>query len=1191
MQIKSLKTIYQAALSITLLFATSNLFTVFAITAQRPIDGEKIRQADNGNESRRQQEDAELTLGKPIERQLAGNEAHSYKIALAANQYLHVVVEQRGIDVVVALFAPDGKKIAEVDSPNGTQGEEPISIVAEAAGSYRLEVRSPEAKVAAGRYQVKVEELRTANLQDKNQFAAQQAYAEGKQLESEGSAGSLRKALDKYQEALPLWHAVNDRAKEADTLNNIGVVYVSLGEKQKALDYLNQALPLSRAVGDREGEASTLSNIGYVYHSLGENKKALDYYNQALPLRRAVGDRSGEASTLTNIGGVYDSLGEKQKALDYYNQALPFNREIGDRRGEAITLNNIGTVYNFQGENQKALDYYNQALLLLRAVSDRYSEANMLHNIGVVYDSLGEKQKALDYYNQALPLRRLVGDKSGEAMTLTGIGVVYASLDEPQKALDYLNQTLPVFRAVGNRRGEAHTFHNIGRVYADLGEKQKALDYYNQALPLRRAVGDRGGEAATLTNIGRVYADLGEKQKALDYYNQALPLRRAVGDRYGEAATLRNIGYVYAILGEKQKALDYYNQALPFSRAVGDRSGEASTLAAIARVDRDRSNLVEARARIEEALTIVESLRTKIAGQELRSSYFATVQQYYDFYINLLMRLHQQQPSAGLDGAALQASERGRARSLLETLAEANADIRQGVDPTLLARERSIQQLLAGKSERLSRISDDERFKAQKSVARKEVDELLAQHQEVKAQIRVKSPRYAALTQPVPSNLAEIQQLLDKDTVLLEYALGEERSYLWLVTPQSLKSYELPKRSQIEETANRVITGITGQNNVPPANNIEYQKQQAYIKQAKADYPQTSAELGKILLGQIAPEIEGKRLLIVSDGALQYVPFAALPKPVKANGIASVGEPLVASNEIVSLPSASTLAILRREEVARRDRKPYAKTVAVFADPVFDDQDARVSAVGKNSPPESKNGATRGQAQKTNSNPPSEDLQSTLLRSVKEVGLTNRGGLRRLVESKNEAAAIRDAAASGQATITLGFDASRERVMASNLAEYRIVHFATHGLLNEENPELSGVVLSLVDEQGKEQNGFLRLHEIFNLNLPVEMVVLSACQTGLGKKIKGEGLVGLTRGFMYAGAPRVVASLWSVDDRATALLMSVFYRKMLREKLSPAAALRAAQNEIRGQKLWRSPEYWAGFVLQGEWRNVAPNKK
>ncbi len=556
------------------------------------------------------------------------------------------------------------------------------------------------------------------------------------------------------------------------------------------------------------------------------------------------------------------------------------------------------------------------------------------------------------------------------------------------------------------------------------------------------------------------------------------------------------------------------------------------------------------------------------------------------------MRLHKQQPTIGYDVKAVQASERARARSLLETLAEANVDIRQGVDPTLLERERSVQQLIAGKSERLTRISNDKKLEAQKPAAEKEVNELVAQYQEVKAQIRVKSPRYAALTQPVPSNLQEIQQLLDKDTVLLEYALGEERSYLWLVTPQSLKSYELPKHAQIEETANRVIAGITGQNNVPASNAVEYQKQQAFIKQAKADYPQTSAELGKILLGQISSEIKGKRLLIVGDGVLQYVPFAALPKPVKTKGVVSLGEPLVASNEIVSLPSASTLAILRREETARRNRKPYSKTVAVFADPVFDTGDKRAFATaGKSRLPDSKTTAAGGQIKKPDGNVPSVDLQSTVFRSAKEVGLTERGGLRRLVASKDEAAWIQDAATSGQATIALGFDASRDRVMASNLAEYRIVHFATHGLLNEENPELSGVVLSLVDEQGKEQNGFLRLHEIFNLNLPVEMVVLSACQTGLGKKIKGEGLVGLTRGFMYAGAPRVVASLWSVDDTATAELMKIFYRKMLRDGLSPAAALRAAQNEIRRQERWRLPVYWAGFVLQGEWQKIAPTRK
>ncbi len=1071
MKMNSLKVLYRTTLSITLLFAASNLFTVFALTAQRPTDEEKRLQVKIDEKKQNFQNDLELTLGKPIERQLAGSQVHSYKIVLAASQYLHVVVDQRGIDVVVTLFAPGGKKVAEVDGFNGAHGPEPISMVAEEAGSYRLEISSNEADAKTGLYQVVIEEIRKSKPQDKILIAAQQAFFEGLEFDAEGSADSLHKAIDKYEEALQLFRAIDDKVREVDVLNSIGYAYAYLGEKQKALSFYNQALLLSPAVSDLGSKAETLNNIGYAYAHLGEKQKALDFYNQALPLRHAVGDRFGEAKTLTNIGFIYSSIGEKQKALDFFNQALPLRRAVRNRDGEAVTLDNIGAVYASLGEWQKALDFYNKSLLLFRAVGERLGEASSLHNIGYVYALLGKRQKALAFYNQALLLRRMVGDRKGEAETLTSIGFVYYSQDE------------------------------------------------------------------------------------------------------------------------KQKASDFFNQSLSLSRAVGNIESEANTLYGIAVVARDQGNLEDSIAKIEAALVIIESIRTKITSQELRSSYFATVQDYYNFYIDTLMRLHKQQPKAGYDAKAIQASERARARSLFETLTEANADIRQGVDPILLERERSVQQLLAGKSERLTRISNDEKLKAQKPAAEKEVNELLAQYQDIEAQIRVKSPRYAALTQPVPSNLTEIQQLLDKNTVLLEYSLGEERSYLWLVTPQSLKSYELPKRAQIEESANRVISAITVRNNAPGNNAAERQKWLARIKLADASYPKFAAELSKMLLGQIASEIEGKRLIIVGDGALQYVPFAALPKPVQPNGAASAGAPLVASNEIVNLPSASVLTILRREETARLDRKSYAKTVAVFADPVFDSDDKRVFANAKNSRTESKTALTSGQVQKPDGNTPAADVQSTLSRSVKEVGLANRGGLRRLLNSKDEAAAIRDAAANGQTTMALGFDASRERVMANNLAEYRIVHFATHGLLNEENPELSGVVLSLVDEHGKPQNGFLRLHEIFNLNLPVEMVVLSACQTGLGKKIKGEGLVGLTRGFMYAGAPRVVASLWSVDDRATSVLMSIFYRKMLREGLAPAAALREAQNEVRGQKEWRLPVFWAGFVLQGEWRNIAPNKK
>jgi CHAT domain-containing protein/tetratricopeptide (TPR) repeat protein len=342
----------------------------------------------------------------------------------------------------------------------------------------------------------------------------------------------------------------------------LGRISDFLGEKPKALEYYNQALPLYRAVGDRSGEAATLNNIGLVYNALGEKPKALEYYNQALPILRAVGNRSVEARTLNNIGAVYDSLGEKPKALEYYNQALPILRAVGDRSGEAATLNNIGSVYDDLGEKSKALEYYNQALPILRAVGDRFGEARTLANIGSVYADLGEKSKALKYYNQALPLARAVGDRFGEVRTLNDIGSVYGDLGEKPKALEYYNQALPLARAVGNRSVEATTLNNIGLVYDALGEKPKALEYYNQALPLYRAVGDRSGEATTFNNIGLVYRALGEQPKALEYYNQALPLYRAVGDRSGEATTLNNIGFLLASQKQPELVIVFYKQSV-----------------------------------------------------------------------------------------------------------------------------------------------------------------------------------------------------------------------------------------------------------------------------------------------------------------------------------------------------------------------------------------------------------------------------------------------------------------------------------------------------------------------------------------------------------------------------------------------------------------------------------------------------
>src|SRR6266511_1575565 len=1042
------------------------------------------------------QEIISLEPGKPVERELSGGQSHSYKITMISGQYLRIVIEQRGIDVAVALFTPDGKKINEVNSDPLIEGSETVSAIAKAPGAYLIEVRSSEKTAKTGRYEIKVEELRAATAEDKYRVAGEMIFREAERLQN-GTLEAKRKSAENYHEALELYRRAGYRYGEAAALNSIGDIYRSLGEMQKALEKLNEALPISQAVSDRKMEGETLNNIGLVYRSLGETQKALEKYNEALPIRRAVGDRKGEAQTLYNIGALYYRLGDMQKALEKNNESLLIQRAIGDRRGEANTLSNIG----------------------------------------IVYEALREPQKALEKFNEALLLSRELGDRSGEAITLT----------------------------------------NIGGVYRELGDMQKALEKYNEALPIFRALGFRREEATTLSSIGLIYHSLRETQKALEIYNEALPISQATGDRFTEGLILHNIGMAYNSLGEAQKALDKFNEALSIRGAIGARSEEAQTLLGIAQVEQKRGNLTLARQSLEQAVGIIESLRANISGQGLRAFFFASRQEIYQSYIDVLMQMHKQNPAAAFDSLALEISERARARSLLELLKESRADIRQGGDSSLLERERSLRRQINEKAAAEVRLLSRKHTPEEAAAAAKEIAAITTEYEELQGQIRARSPRYAALTQPQPLGLAEIQQLvLDPDTLLLEYSLGDDASHLFLVSQTSLTSHRLPKRAEIEAAARRVREMLTAPQ--PQPGDTEA-KRQARVKEAGETYWKQAAELSRMLLGPVASQLGRKRLAIVADGALQYIPFAALPAPSPGNdeGQNSRAEPqpLFVGHEIVSLPSASTLATLRRETAGR---KPAEKSLAVLADPVFTDDDTRVRRdVGK-----------VGAKEKTRSADSDEmDIVSLQMsRSGRETGVIGaEAGFGRLLSTRREAGAISALVPERERMQALDFEASRTTALRPELGEYRIVHFATHGMLNNIHPELSGIVLSLVDKEGQPQDGFLRLQDIYNLKLPAELVVLSACQTGLGKEIKGEGLIGLTRGFMYAGAPRIVASLWKLDERATSELMKRFYQGMLGpEALRPAGALRQAQLSIWKQKQWREPYYWAAFVLQGEWK-------
>lgn len=1109
-----------------------------------------------------------LRVGEALEAELTGGGENSFRISLAAGNFMHVVVEQQGIDVSVAVLGADGKELIEMDSPNDRFGPEAVSIVAPVAGDYLVEVRSGSKFVPAGKYAIKIEEVRDATTEDKLRVQAEQSFIEGSKLYARGGKDSLIAAAEKYKESLSLWRELKDSRGEAYALCNLGRVSRGQGNLPESVDFLQKALAIWQGLKNAEEQSFVLNEMGATYRDLKKQSEAIEYFDEALKLRRETGNRSGQAAVLSNIGLAHAQTGMYKKATEYYTQALSLlSGEDGNR--VAITRNNLAGALDELGETSQALDNYRQALDFLVKAGNKRGQASLHNNIGKIYDTRGDFQEAQKEYEAALALYVEVKDQSGEAAVLDNMGMLYATRGDPETALSYFNRALPLRQQAKRPRGTAFTLHNLGYAYALSGDPNRALKSFEEALAFRKEAGDEQGQALTLANIGLAYMELGQNQEALQYYQQALEIQQKLQDKRWQAATLNKVGQAYALSGELTKALVTYRQALPLFKAVGDAQGEAMSLYGIASVARAQNDLAAARSSVEQAIDIVESLRTRVTSQKLRIAYFATKQNYYELDIDTRMQLHRLNPTGADQAEALSMSERARARNLLDILAEAGKEIRRGVDSTLIAEEQRLVRELGLKAENMMRLrnagrADDAAFLSG------QIKSLTKDLDEVQSRIRGQSKSYALLMQPRTVSLKEIQQLLDEDTLLLEYALGEERSYLWVVGREDINSYQLPGRASIERSVQQLNSLITY---AQPAQGETPEQLRARTADFDAKYRSESVNLSRMILAPAAKQLKNKRLLIVADGELQHLPFGVLPLSAEAEQdrapaapasaqLSQEAPPLLMNHEMVFLPSASTLAMLR-EELSRR--QPASKAVAVIADPVFEYDDPRLQIAKKGS----------------YASAPLPQLSSLIKQTRSDLG----GKFPRLLFSRQEAKAIAALAPAGAVMTALDFKASRTTAVDPALRQYRIVHFATHAVLDDENPELSGIVLSLFDQNGQPQeSGFLRLHDIYNLNLPVELVVLSACQTGLGKKVRGEGLIGLTRGFMYAGAPRVVTSLWKVDDEATAALMKLFYQGVLQKRLSPAAALRDAQVAMREQKRWRSPYYWSGFVLQGEWK-------
>jgi CHAT domain-containing protein len=1021
---------------------------------------------------------------------------------------------------------------------------------------------------------------------------------------------ALNKKIVAYDQLLQKTKVKKDVTKQAEVIKEKGLAFAQLLQYQKSLDTLNYALKiLQNDVKNLKNlkfememnlaeQSIVLSRLADVHNRLKDDRKYLGYTILARQKSlTAYGEKDIEVTfeSLKVLSDAYIKLGDRQKALKTLEKIYKFPENDKNLPLIAKTFSEMAEIYINSGETQRALEFYTKAFTLQQKVANLTEQSTLitgqstiLEHMGDIYLSLGDYELSLGTYFQALrlsqkevsKLRNVSAAGAGvidsshisilqepiygkQAVLLWNIGQVYLAKGNYNKALETLNQARRV--VYSNNTYQPYQMHPL----LSMVETYIKLKDYKAALSVAYKITEEVPEGhfrKQKTKIysygyqGRVHLAARDYQNALKAFQQALAFwqqdREEKVQDMDRKLQLR-IGEAYTGLKQYSNAIDTYNQVLQKERKVGSLFEESKIHHLIAVTERDRGNLQAARTQIETSLQIVENLRTKVIDPQLRNTYFASVQNYYEFYIDLLMKLDRQQPQKKYKEFALGASERKRARGLLELLTEAHVDIRKGVDPKLLEQERDWQfKFDALEKRRIELYNSGKLTKVQIESIEQEKNNLMSQYRTLQAQIRATSPSYAALTQPQPLSLAQIQQkVLDDDSVLLEYSLGEERSYLWAVTKNGLYTSILPKRSEIETAAKKFRDALSSSNSRTQLGN---------------DVVKTGLLLRKLILEPVSSHLKGKkRLLLVSDGALQYIPFSAIPTSSTAIDHSVLPPPLLMEHEIINLPSASTLATLRHELAGRQST---AKSIAIFADPVFSNKDERI----KNSKQQTQEPVTSSD-KILNAVPLS---FQTLRSSATESGIS----FGRLPGTRQEAQTIINLMHDSSRILALDFDASKTNVIHSNLSQYRIIHFATHGMMNAIHPEQSGVVLSLVDKSGKAQNGFLQLSDIFNLNLSADLVVLSACQTGIGQEVKGEGLISLTRGFMYAGAPRVLVSLWSVNDESTTELMTRFYQNMMLKNLPPAAALRTAQLELQKQPKWKSPYYWAAFTLQGEWK-------
>ena len=839
-------------------------------------------------------------------------------------------------------------------------------------------------------------------------------------------------------------------------------------------------------------------------------------------------------------------------AIETAQQALALFTSANDLEGMAEAYNDLGRYHLAQNDLFEAAQFFDSSIQLWQQQNNRAEEAAVSIQRGYVESRKGEWLSAIDYFARAQNLMTQTGnpDPAQLARIESGLAYVFRESGLLQSALSHYEQALNYYRQTTEYGLVTRMTLLIGYTQFLSGNYAAAISSINEALAAYSKPENALARAECHEYLGQIYLAQGEYDQAREHLQLALPVYQSAGNSREAAQVIAFIGQIDEQEGAVARARSRYLEASTTFRRVSDRINDAAVRFALGRLELKNGNYEAAETYLKESIDDTENIRRDLTSRVFAAAFSASVHDRYAAYIDCLIHKHKSRPSEGFDVLALQASELARGRSLAELLRDTQTNVVAGVDPQLVQQEKMLRQSIRAKvDERISILAGPYR--------KEELDEvegalarLREEHDRVSEKLRNVNPAFDRIFAPTAYSLPEIQSKVvdDNQTMLLEYFVGENASYLWAVTQKNVKLYELPPEAKITEAAARVYKLLEQQ----PA------------KDSENDLPRATNDLAKMVLAPVADQLNARQLIVVADGALNYIPFQLLPASSSNN------QPLVETYEIINVPSASILGQLREEKLKRQ---APAKVLAAFGDPAFAANYARLKGTSE---------ADSAVIAKVNESDPRDSASRAIELSDNSVDPSL---IQPLFYSRRELANLREIAGDNSLFAT-GFNASRKVFESTDLSQFSIVHLATHGQFSPKTPEQSGFYLSMVDPERRRQNGYMTLQDVYGLQAPVDLVVLSACRTALGKEVRGEGLIGLTRGFMHAGASSVAASLWEVDDEATAELMKHFYANMLQKGMTPAAALRAAQNTIRRDPQWQSPHFWAAFTLQGEYKQV-----